>query len=1113
MPPELEYVSTIPASPTGDIAAINVTPNFRGSGRTRVLFQLINSLPAGSSGDLIVNVRFRNGSTPDGTVATNTADAINLGSTPGTFTTPPVTVTSEATVQVNAALTLQSSPANLDIPEQYRYRLSVPNTNGALNLTAVGPVVVTLPPGTVFNGATPAADCQPGCVGTTPATVTFTSPFALPLQPNQNGDILINVTFPSATFPSGINVTTSVTATGTPLGKSAQSIGDATITHQVSRFVAAPGAGFTVNMAGGTPNPPALNQRFSFDINMTNNGNVPLDNTVVIGTLPVELQVSSVTTGAYTGVSDFAAGEGVRVSYEKNTALGVFTLWGSSPNATTNTTLTAPPPGLGAGEYITRVRWEYGQTQPGMTSTTRPIITGRIINPDNAGGPVAIGDQIQFCAALSAVYADGPTNVNRNDCESFTLAAPFVQFSPVVNNLSGGGPFNPGQTISWRTRVWSNAQSSDPIPLQDVVAVSLLDERLSFSSWTFDDQGTGLPAPQIFERESDPVVIDGKKYTVLRWRWNAGSGNLGVNQQIWINISTTVKNLPSKGSVSVDQLLYNNSQSLDKRCAGSSITDQADLDQDGNAVEMVCSATGTANIACFPISVSVASGTAVCAGSSVTIAANVSGNTFGYQWLKNGTPATEVLEASVAPLSLTNVQAGDNGNYQLVVYGSCESVTSTAFSVTVSDPPTTVSLTASGTLTCAQTSVQLVAEGGNVGTTYQFSNGLQAGGLSSPVTSITAAGPYSVTLTTLGGCSVSASTTVTSNTTPPQNVSLINNGPLTCAQTSVTLTAASSSTGSLGYSFTGPLPITQSESGSPTATVSRTGTYTVTVTGSNGCSTTATTVVGLNLDAATVMLNNTGPLSFTNTTVTLIATTNPVGPFSYSFSQGAVQQGGSSGNTATVTATGVYSVTATRLDNGCTATASTTVTGGNNPTVCRGGTAVISVAVGGNPVKYEWYKNSLTTPKIMETPQLFRGTATSSLTIINAQTNTQGNFYLKVLDQSGTITLYGPYRLTVDASCRARELAQEITEPTVQVVILGNPLVNGQLRAVVKGAAGQPLRLKLVTEQGRSVRSEQWEQAAGEQLIEWDMREQPVGIYLLEVKANQQIQRHKLIKH
>jgi len=81
------------------VAAINVTPNFMGSGRTRVQFVMITPLPAGNSGDLLINVRFSNGSTPNGTVASNTADGINLGASPGTFTTPPVNVTAVATVQ------------------------------------------------------------------------------------------------------------------------------------------------------------------------------------------------------------------------------------------------------------------------------------------------------------------------------------------------------------------------------------------------------------------------------------------------------------------------------------------------------------------------------------------------------------------------------------------------------------------------------------------------------------------------------------------------------------------------------------------------------------------------------------------------------------------------------------------------------------------------------------------------------------------------------------------------------------------------------------------------------------------------------------------------------
>ncbi len=594
LPIEVQFLSTVPASPTGDVAAINVTPNFMGSGRTRVQFVLIPSLPAGNSGDLLINVRFPNGSTPDGTVATNTADGINLATPPGTFTTPPVAVTAVATVQVALQKTLLTTPANLDLPESYRLRISVSGNNGSLNLTAIGPVTDTLPPGTVFSGATPAADCQPGCVGTTPATITWTSPCSVPLAAGGNCDITVNVVFPSATFPSGTNVTNSFTADGTPLGEPAQNFGVGQITHPVTTFVPSPGAGFAKNVTGGSPNPPTLNQTFSYELVPSNNGNVPLDNMVVVDTLPVEMQVASVTTGAYSGLADFAVGEGVRVSYEKNTALGVFTLWGSSPNTITNTTLTTPPPGLGAGEYLTRIRWEYGQAQPGMSASARPLITGQIVNPDNAGGPVAFGDTIQNCADLSAVYTAGPTNVNQSACRSFVLSGPFVQLNPAKENLSGGGPFNPGQTVSWRLRVRSDPRSSDPVALEDLVATDLLPVNLIFSSWTFDDQATGLPAPQVFDQIPN---FAGTGRTLLRWTWNAGSGSLGVNQQVFINVSTTIRNGAPAGSLANDFTLESDAPGLAQRCTGSSQADPLDYDGDGDTAETLCRATGTITVA------------------------------------------------------------------------------------------------------------------------------------------------------------------------------------------------------------------------------------------------------------------------------------------------------------------------------------------------------------------------------------------------------------------------------------------------------------------------------------------------------------------------------------
>ncbi len=491
-----------------------------------------------------------------------------------------------ASAQDDAALlsvTLTTAPANLDMPETYRLRISA--TNSGPGLSSIGPVTDTLPPGTVFNGSTPAADCQPGCIGTTPATITWTNPCSTPLAPGANCNIQVNVTFPEAIFPSGTEVTNSFTAEATPAGGSPQSYGPATLTHPVTTFVPDPSASLTKRITSNSPNPPTLNQTFSYELEISNSGNVSLNNMVLIDTLPVEFTTLSVTTGAYSGLGDFAVGEGVRVSYEKNTAPGVFTLWGSSPNTSANTTLIAPPPGLGAGEYITRLRWQFGQALPGMTATVRPRLTGQVINPDNAGGPVAFGDTIQNCANLTAVYTAGPTNVSPGpDCASFTLSAPFVQLNPALDLLSAG-PFRPGEALSWRLRVRSDARSSDPLPLEDLDVTWLLPAELEPDSWSFDAQGSGLPAPQSFEQIPD---FAGSGRTLLRWRWNPGNDSLAAGQEGRINVNTSISATAGPSTIDTELTLEHDSPGLGLRCTGSSRSDSLDLDEDGDSSETVC---------------------------------------------------------------------------------------------------------------------------------------------------------------------------------------------------------------------------------------------------------------------------------------------------------------------------------------------------------------------------------------------------------------------------------------------------------------------------------------------------------------------------------------------
>jgi len=261
--------------------------------------------------------------------------------------------------------------------------------------------------------------------------------------------------------------------------------------------------------------------------------------------------------------------------------------------------------------------------------------------------------------------------------------------------------------------------------------------------------------------------------------------------------------------------------------------------------------------------------------------------------------------------------------------------------------------------------------------------------------------------------------------------------------------------------------------------------------GNGGGTCVGTTSVSVTVNTSpTATLTNTGPISDNTKMVTLTAG----GGGTYAFSSGATQQG--SGNTATVNTPGPYSVTVTNAQ-GCTGVASTTVTGAQNPaTICRGGTAVIKVVASGNPVKYEWYKNTLSSVRLTEIPNQQRGTATSSLTLINQQAN--ANFYVRVTDQNGTAIVYGPFKVTINMSCitpLGRLAAEEVD---LTITLLGNPLIGEQLRATVQGAAGKELSVQLLDLSGKPVRTQQWQQAESEQKIEWNLGGQSSGVYLLQ---------------
>ena len=585
LPAEVEFLSTVPASAGGDVAAVEVTPNYMGSGRTRVRFDMVDPLTAGNSGDLIINVRFPRGSTPDGTVATNTADGINLETTPGTVTTPPVNVTAVASTQVNLTKTVQGQ-ALLDLPTVYRLRINVPNDPGALDISNIS-VTDTLPPGVVFNSASPAADCEPGCQGTVAPALVWTGPFSV--NAGNNLDFFVTVTFPTPTFMDGDMATNTFTANGTPLGQPPGNLGVGDVTHPVNVFTPDPDNDLAKRLSG--PNPPTYNQEFSYTLDPRNTGNVDLDNFVIIDNIPPQFLVDRVGTGAFNNAPTTTT-----VDYETN--LNPFANLGSSPG---NVFATLNMPVLGAGEYVTRLRWSFGTAPVGMIATNsnnRPRIWGQIINPDHLGNPVNIGDTISNCADLTSAYDPGGANTPVNDlnqCRDLVLSGPFVQLNPDKVRLTGGGPFNPGQTLQWRLRLRSSANSSDPLPLEELIAADLLPVDLIYTaaSWTFDDLGTGLPAPQNFEEIANYA---GTGRTLLRWTWNAASGDLAPGQEIRIEYDSTIRNGAAAGDIDNTLYLNHDDPGLGQRCGTPSAVDILDLDGDSDTAESHCIETASAEV-------------------------------------------------------------------------------------------------------------------------------------------------------------------------------------------------------------------------------------------------------------------------------------------------------------------------------------------------------------------------------------------------------------------------------------------------------------------------------------------------------------------------------------
>ena len=337
---------------------------------------------------------------------------------------------------------------------------------------------------------------------------------------------------------------------------------------------------------------------------------------------------------------------------------------------------------------------------------------------------------------------------------------------------------------------------------------------------------------------------------------------------------------------------------------------------------------------------------AACIGGTVNLNANATSTSgaLSYSW----SGPSSFTATSAAPA--LNGAALIAGTYVVTVSTTGSGCTGTSSTVvTVNVLPVTAASN-SGTACTGTGSVSLNANATSTSGTLTYSwSGPSSFASTSATPTLTGAtllgGIYSVVVTTPGsGCTATSGTIVTVNAAPTTNPT--NTSPL-CAGGTVNFDAGATSTsGPLTYSWSGPVAFT-STSATPlraSMTAAMAGSYTVTVTTpGSGCSAKNTTVVTVNA-APGATVSNDGPICIGGT-VNLIATPSG-GAAIYNWSGANLSSFTDQNPTATPTITTTYSLTVSSgVASGCSPATiyRTTVTVNAIPTVAPTNTSAVCV--------------------------------------------------------------------------------------------------------------------------------------------------------------------------
>lgn len=437
-----------------------------------------------------------------------------------------------------------------------------------------------------------------------------------------------------------------------------------------------------------------------------------------------------------------------------------------------------------------------------------------------------------------------------------------------------------------------------------------------------------------------------------------------------------------------------------------------------------CTNTTTTNVVVNngPSVTTSASGTITCSVPTIQVVASTTTTPASYTW--SGSGLVSGINSSIAVVN----QAG---TYTVLVSGSgC--LTTATVNVSANTATPNISASASGSITCASPTIQIIGSSTTSPVSYSWSGTGIVSGANSATAIVNAAGNYTLAVTnTVNACTSYTTISVGINTVAP-TVNAGSNQTLTCSSSSVNLTgSAIPSTVSVNW-----LGGVCGSVNSLTTAACSPGVYTLSVTNPiNGCANQSTVQVFADTNVPSVSVSNTGTINCFSSTVQIIATTTST-PVSYTWSGPGIV-GGNGTATITVNNSGVYSLTVTNTSNGCTSIVTNSISVDNtapsptllvsNTITCSNSTATVSSISGGGTYNYTWTGAGI-----------IAGQGTSSITV-----NQGGTYTLAIQDAGNGCVTNATIAVNTDTNSPNVNVSPNTqtlscSTPTAQIVASGS---------------------------------------------------------------------------